>query len=478
MAQLRRPQLARGPRGGGSSPARSSSVRRAIRLRSLGWTAAASSRVELGVERLRAALGDLALDLVADLRRHRRAQLDVGQRRAQVEAGAADDDRAPACGEQGVDLGVGQLGEAPGAELARRRRRTRAGGARAARAPRRSPRRSGARARGRPGSRRRRRRPGPRRARAGARRRRSRRRSCRPRWGRRARGASRRRSGGPRRAAARWPASVVEVAPVISTSTSSPGAAVPSKLTVLLWRVRPRSLVGSVRLGPSTRTSIVRPTKRCARSRARRWTSSTSRSIRSRLTGCGSWSGQVGGLGPAARREDEREGAVVADLLDDLERLGEVRLGLAREADDDVGGERAVGHVLADQRDAVHVALAVVGAAHRLQHPARARLQRQVDVLAERAAARRGRGSRPRACPWGAGSCSGCARCRRPRRRAPAARRSGSAARAAGRARSCSRSGRAASPRERRRRRGARPRRSARRGRGSTSRPRVEGTMQ
>ena len=87
--------------------------------------------------------------------------------------------------------------------------------------------------------------------------------------------------------------------------------------------------------------------------------------MRSRLTACGTWSSMLGGLGAAPRREDEGEGAVVADLVDDLERLGEVLLGLAREADDDVGRERAVGHVLADQRDAVHVALAVVGAAHR-----------------------------------------------------------------------------------------------------------------
>ena len=39
---------------------------------------------------------------------HRRAQLELGERRAHVEAGAADDDRAPALGEQRVDLGVGE----------------------------------------------------------------------------------------------------------------------------------------------------------------------------------------------------------------------------------------------------------------------------------------------------------------------------------------------------------------------------------
>ena len=72
-----------------------------------------------------------------------------------------------------------------------------------------------------------------------------------------------------------------------------PAAARPSKLTALLWRERPRRRVGSVRDGPSTSTSSVRPTKRCARSRARRWTTSTSRSIRSTLTSCGTWSGSV-----------------------------------------------------------------------------------------------------------------------------------------------------------------------------------------
>src|SRR3954466_13573174 len=40
-------------------------------------------------------------------------------------------------------------------------------------------------------------------------------------------------------------------------------------------------------------------------------------------------------LGAAPRREDERERRVVLDALDDLERLLELRLGLAGEADDD-----------------------------------------------------------------------------------------------------------------------------------------------
>ncbi len=87
-------------------------------------------------------------------------------------------------------------------------------------------------------------------------------------------------------------------------------------------------------------------------------------------------------LGAAARREDERERGVVANLLDHVERLLEVLLGLAGEADDDVRRDGAVGHVLADERHTVQVALLVVGAAHALEDRARSRLQRQVDVLA------------------------------------------------------------------------------------------------
>src|SRR5437868_725458 len=92
------------------------------------------------------------------------------------------------------------------------------------------------------------------------------------------------------------PASVVLVADSTRTCTSSPGAAAPWKFTVLLCRTRPLSLSGSVRDSPSTSTSISRPTNRCARSVPRRWTASTSRSIRARLTPCGTWSGY-----PAAR---------------------------------------------------------------------------------------------------------------------------------------------------------------------------------
>ena len=105
--------------------------------------------------------------------------------------------------------------------------------------------------------------------------------------------------------------------------------------------------------------------------------------MRARLTSCGIWSLELGGGGAASRRVDERERRVVAHLVHDLERLLELGVGLPREADDDVRADRAVGNDVADHRDAVHVALAVVGALHGLQDAAGARLQRQVDVLAE-----------------------------------------------------------------------------------------------
>ena len=104
--------------------------------------------------------------------------------------------------------------------------------------------------------------------------------------------------------------------------------------------------------------------------------------------------GHVGSLGAGPRRVDEREGAVEADLLDDLERLGEVRLGLAREADDDVGAEREVRHRVAESVDERQIALARVRATHRLEDPRRAGLERQVHVLADGAALRDGRDHR------------------------------------------------------------------------------------
>ena len=140
--------------------------------------------------------------------------------------------------------------------------------------------------------------------------------------------------------------------------------------------------------------------------------------MRSTATSCGTKpSVELGRLGPAPRRVDEGEGAVVADLP------RRPRASRAKSASVSPGKPTMmsvvsahVGHVLADQRDAVEVALARVGPAHRLQDRRRARLQRQVDVLADARQLGVRADRRPRACPSGAGSCSGCGRGRRPRR--------------------------------------------------------------
>ena len=66
-----------------------------------------------------------------------------------------------------------------------------------------------------------------------------------------------------------------------------------------------------------------------------------------------------------------------------LERLLEVLLRLAGEPDDQVGAEREVRDRLPQCLDQAEVALTVVCPAHPLEDPRRARLERQVDVLAD-----------------------------------------------------------------------------------------------
>ena len=61
-------------------------------------------------------------------------------------------------------------------------------------------------------------------------------------------------------------------------------------------------------------------------------------------------------------------------------------LRLAGEADDDVRPEREIGNRRPHALDELQVPLARVRAAHRLQDPRGARLERQVDVLADRVA--------------------------------------------------------------------------------------------
>ena len=70
-------------------------------------------------------------------------------------------------------------------------------------------------------------------------------------------------------------------------------------------------------------------------------------------------------------------------LLAQAHRRLEVSVGFAREAGDDVGGNRRPRHMLADQRDRLPVLVRGVAAAHRAEHGVRSALQWNVEVGAE-----------------------------------------------------------------------------------------------
>jgi len=89
------------------------------------------------------------------------------------------------------------------------------------------------------------------------------------------------------------------------------------------------------------------------------------------------------GRGAGANGVLEDVGHVVVARLEQLARLGEVILGLAREADDDVGREIHPRHHGAERIHDFAVALARVGTVHRLEDAVAARLQRQVHVRAQ-----------------------------------------------------------------------------------------------
>ena len=82
------------------------------------------------------------------------------------------------------------------------------------------------------------------------------------------------------------------------------GLAEPGEVDRLVVPRAAAQALGSVRLGPSTRTSCVVSTNGCCARCARRWTTSTSRSIRSRFTAWGSWSGRSAASVP--RRGEKR----------------------------------------------------------------------------------------------------------------------------------------------------------------------------
>ena len=114
-----------------------SSSRRTIRLRSRGSTRRAGPRRaarELGVQRLGSAALELGLPAARAPRRAPRAQIELGERGAQVQAGAADHDRKGALREQRVDLARAPARRTRRPRSARRRAGSRPGGAPGARA--------------------------------------------------------------------------------------------------------------------------------------------------------------------------------------------------------------------------------------------------------------------------------------------------------------------------------------------------------
>ncbi len=92
------------------------------------------------------------------------------------------------------------------------------------------------------------------------------------------------------------------------------------------------------------------------------------------------------GRGPGARagREDEGVGAVVGRLGHHLEGALEVVVGLAGEADDEVGGDGQVRHRVPGGAQAGQVPLGRVPAPHGRQHLVAPRLEGQVQVVADR----------------------------------------------------------------------------------------------
>src|SRR2546426_894144 len=93
---------------------------------------------------------------------------------------------------------------------------------------------------------------------------------------------------------------------------------------------------------------------------------------------------ELDGRGAIPQRILEGVGVVEPNLTDERDRLLEVLLRLAREADDDVGRERDPGDGAPQRRRDLEVALPRVAAQHPPEHSVRAALHREVHVLARR----------------------------------------------------------------------------------------------
>ncbi len=176
-------------------------------------------------------------------------------------------------------------------------------------------------------------------------------------------------------------------ADVTSTSAYEPtrSGCADGKWTSLFCRVRPEVTDGSFLLGPSTMTSSMRPTRARCLASALRSTTTRKRWKRSAATaGLDEAVAHLGGFGAGPRREDERVRVVVLGGGSDLERPLEVVVGLAGEADDDVGAHGQVVDRGASLAESLEVPVGRVAAVHQRQHAIAARLQRVVQVLAHR----------------------------------------------------------------------------------------------
>ena len=130
---------------------------------------------------------------------------------------------------------------------------------------------------------------------------------------------------------------------------------------------------------------------------------------RSSITSGATWSGERRGGGAGARAVLERKGLGVADRVDEAERLGELGVGLAGEADDEVARQRDVrARARGRGRAGAGSSRGCGGGSSRAARgrcpPARA------DGGTASGSRRRGaRRSGPASCRWGGWSCSGCA---------------------------------------------------------------------
>ena len=118
--------------------------------------------------------------------------------------------------------------------------------------------------------------------------------------------------------------------------------------------------------------------------------------------------GHIGGGRAGAGAVFERIGLGVADFAHEAERVFEIGVGLAGEADDEVAGEGDVGADGADAVEDAEIAVAAVAAVHGLQNSVGAGLDGQMQERHQFFDVAVRLQSGLLSCRWGGWSCSGC----------------------------------------------------------------------